>query len=199
MQLQVCGECRRHVVANEIACPFCGAAIERGTPTRARLGKVTRAAVFASLSACWSSSPAPTTPTGGGTVSNRGAGSGSQTDDITIPTPQPGMASIGGICLDSATGQPLAGVNVEIIPGVGADKRGTKSDSRGRYAVDNLPPGDWNVRFWGPRDAQRMAPPSQFVTLEAGDTRRIDGNVDNRDWSNVPMPYGAPPARRRVV
>jgi hypothetical protein len=62
-----------------------------------------------------------------------------------------------------------------------------------------MPPGEWNVRFWAAGDPQRMAPPSQFVTLKAGDVKRIDGNVDNRDWSNIPMPYGAPPSRRRVV
>lgn len=199
MQLQACGQCRRHVAITEPACPFCGAALER-IARRALIGKVTRAAVFASASAsaaCWSNSPA--THGDSHALANHAGNGSAQADDITIPTPQPGMASIGGICRDSATGQPLANVNVEIIPGVGADKRGTKSDARGRYAVDNLPPGDWNVRFWGPRDAQRMAPPSQFVTLKAGDAQRIDGNVDNRDWSNVPMPYGAPPARRRVV
>jgi hypothetical protein len=204
MQLSVCRQCRRHVGVSETACPFCGAPREHVMPGRPLLGKVTRAAVFASVSAsaaCWSNSPATSTTTsdGSGNVSNHSGGSAVPAEDVSIPPPRPGMVSIGGICRDGATGQPLAGVNVELIPGVGAGKRGVKSDARGRYAVDDLAPGDWNVRFWGPRDAQRMAPPSQFVTLKAGESKRIDGNVDNRDWSNVPMPYGAPPARRRVV
>src|SRR5690348_1838796 len=51
MELQPCPGCRRHVA--EAACPFCGAAVERGE-RGALFGRLSRAAVFASatLIAC---------------------------------------------------------------------------------------------------------------------------------------------------
>jgi hypothetical protein len=172
---------------------------------RPLLGTVSRAAVFAvgaSTAACWtSSSPATanTTTGGGGDLSNKGSGQQAPGDDLLAPAPATGFAAIYGKCTDSATGQPLAGTRVELIAGVGAGRKGTTCDAQGRYVVNDLPPGQWNVRFWGPRDAGRMAPPSQLIEVQAGDSKRIDGAANNQDWSNVPMPYGAPPQRRRVV
>lgn len=46
-ELLPCGECRRHVAVSASACPFCGATREAGTPASARLGRLSRAAVFA--------------------------------------------------------------------------------------------------------------------------------------------------------
>jgi hypothetical protein len=175
--------------------------------SRGLFGRVSRAAIFgvgATTAACWTSSSPSTTNTtteGGGsqTIKNESGGGGQKADAFEVPAPQPGMATIAGICRNAANGQPLAGVRVEMIAGVGAGRKGATSDSQGRYAVTDVPPGDWNVRFWQPNDAGRMAPPSQFVTVKAGETKRVDGNVQVVDWSNVPMPYGAPPQRRRVV
>ena len=50
MQLTPCTECHRHVAITEHSCPFCGGVIE--APRRAsRLGRVSRAVVFASAAA----------------------------------------------------------------------------------------------------------------------------------------------------
>jgi hypothetical protein len=204
MQLVPCGVCCRHVVASERACPFCGEKMGSDPISRGVLGRVSRAAVFgvgATTAACWtSSSPATTNTTGGGsqTVSNK-SGGGEDADRFEVPAPQAGMASIAGVCRDAANGQPLAGARVEMIAGVGAGRKDAVTDSQGRYAVTDVPPGEWNVRFWPPNDPGRMAPASQFLTVKAGDAKRIDGTVQIVDWSNVPMPYGAPPQRRRVV
>ena len=47
-ELRACEECRRHVSIEERACPFCGAAREpEASAAAARLGRVSRAAVFA--------------------------------------------------------------------------------------------------------------------------------------------------------
>ncbi|HTL37035.1 MAG TPA: carboxypeptidase-like regulatory domain-containing protein [Kofleriaceae bacterium] len=203
MQLVPCGGCQRHVSVGELVCPFCGREADAvARPARPLFGKVSRAAVFAvgaSTAACWtSSSPATTTNTGGGgDLANKGTGQAP--DDMLVPAPSTGFAAVYGVCKDSATGQPLPGTSVELIPGVGAGPKRVACDAQGRYAATDLAPGPWDVRFWGPRDAGRMAPPAQSVELKAGDAKRIDGSVDNRDWSNVPMPYGAPPQRRRVV
>lgn len=46
-ELLPCGECRRHVAVTASTCPFCGATREASTPASARLGRLSRAAVFA--------------------------------------------------------------------------------------------------------------------------------------------------------
>jgi hypothetical protein len=46
-ELSPCGECRRHVAVTDSACPFCGTAREVGAPSVKRLGRMSRAAVFA--------------------------------------------------------------------------------------------------------------------------------------------------------
>ncbi len=60
-QLLPCGECRRHVAVTDSACPFCGAAREVTAPTATRLGRMSRAAVFAgaalATSACGGKKP----------------------------------------------------------------------------------------------------------------------------------------------
>lgn len=206
MQLVPCGVCRRHVVATERACPFCGEKMGSDSISRGLLGRVSRAAIFgvgATTAACWTSSGPATSNTtsegGGSQVVKNQSGGGQDSDRFDVPAPQPGMATIAGICRNAANGQPLAGVRVEMIAGVGAGRKGATSDAQGRYAVTDVPPGDWNVRFWPPNDPGRMAPASQFLTVKAGDAKQIDGTVQLVDWSNVPMPYGAPPKRRRVV
>jgi hypothetical protein len=47
MELRVCVECRRHVAVSETACPFCGTSGVSEAPASARLGRLSRAAVFA--------------------------------------------------------------------------------------------------------------------------------------------------------
>ncbi len=52
MHLTPCAECHRHVAITETACPFCGGVIEMPrTPRASRLGRVSRAVVFASAAA----------------------------------------------------------------------------------------------------------------------------------------------------
>ncbi|HUS28329.1 MAG TPA: carboxypeptidase-like regulatory domain-containing protein [Kofleriaceae bacterium] len=204
MELVPCGGCRRHVALVENACPFCGAAVELRARARPLLGRVSRAAIFgvgaSAAAACWtSSSPGTTTTSGGGGDQVSNHGSGQPAGDLPVPTPATGFAALYGVCSNAATGQPLPNTRVELIPGVGAGLKSVMCDSQGRYAVSDLAPGEWNVRFWAPNDPGRMAPTSQFLELKAGDSKRVDGTVDVRDWSNIPMPYGAPPQRRRVV
>jgi hypothetical protein len=46
-ELRPCLDCHRHVAAIESACPFCGAGRTAGVSTMPRLGRLSRAAVFA--------------------------------------------------------------------------------------------------------------------------------------------------------
>src|SRR5687767_9454598 len=106
-ELKPCVECRRHIAITEVACPFCGASVELVPVPSSRLGRVSRAAVFA------------------------------------------GAALAVGAC--------------------GGKK--TKPQQQQQQTA----PADAAVEK--PKDPDRTKP----------------------DPNNVPMPYGAPPARRRVV
>ena len=205
MQLVPCGGCRRHVDANERACPFCGGNMGSDPISRARplLGRVSRAAVFAvggATAACWTSGSHGTTTTGGGgdeTLANKG--SGQSTAEPVVPAPTTGFASIGGFCTDATTGEPVANASIQIYPGSGPGTRSVKTDARGWYEAKDLAPGAWGIQCRAPTDPGRMAPRPFYADLKAGDATRVDTTADNQDWSNIPTPYGAPPQRRRVV
>lgn len=67
-ELHPCPECNRHIRATETACPFCAAAITHAPiARRLPIGRLTRAAVFASAlagtaAACGPSKPKTDTP-----------------------------------------------------------------------------------------------------------------------------------------
>jgi hypothetical protein len=46
-ELRPCVECRRHVSIEAVSCPFCGAARDEEPAAALRLGRMSRAAVFA--------------------------------------------------------------------------------------------------------------------------------------------------------
>jgi hypothetical protein len=202
MQLQACAGCRRHVRVGDRACPFCGAAIGLGAQRARLLGKVSRAAVFAvggaSAAACWtgSSTGSTTTTTDQTNLSNKGSAQSS--DELVVPAPSPGFASLAGICKDT-NGQPVGGADVQVYSGTGRGGRALEADAQGRFYAKDLEPGSYGVQCRAPNDPGRAVPQTSHAELKAGDAKRVDGTVDHRDWSMVPMPYGAPPSRRRVV
>lgn len=113
--LRPCPECRRHVRADESACPFCAAALEPAAPAALPVGRLTRAAVFTA-----------------GVVA-AGAGCGGKTAPAQDPI----------------------------------DNTATIDAGTGTGAGEQQPP-----------DAMPYTPPPDH---------------------DVPMPYGAPPARERIV
>ncbi|HWP82044.1 MAG TPA: TonB-dependent receptor [Bacteroidota bacterium] len=64
---------------------------------------------------------------------------------MVYATPEPGrfIGKITGIVRDGETGQPLVGVNI-LMPAL---KRGTTTDTEGRYSFDNLHEGVYTLRF----------------------------------------------------
>jgi len=106
-ELKPCTQCNRHVAITEVECPFCHARLELAASPASRLGRVSRAAVFAGAALATAACGGKKTPT------TQQQGSGSQAGSQTAP----------------------------------------------------------------PADAA----------------------VEQPDKNNIPMPYGAPPARRRVV
>jgi len=199
MSLQPCRGCARHVRGDETVCPFCAAPVHRAE-TRPLLGRVSRAAVFAgALGGCWTSK-APAQPSS--TTTEQG--------DFAKPPDgsQPAAAarvSIEGVVTDVNTGAPLAQVPVQLYRSAGHDiepvenMQPVATDANGRYAFVDVPDGAyWVVVRAG--SAARFPRQPVRVQSKVG-VSRVDVAVQmQHPTSNpIPAPYGAPPARRRVV
>lgn len=210
LELVVCGGCRRHIDARESRCPFCsGTAPSAGGAggMRGLLGRVSRAAVFASAAACASSTPhasppPPPPPPPDPVVTQKFA---------TAPPPAEGKASVRGFV--TRDGFPLAGVVVHAENDAGGSVQAT-TGAKGEYELVDLEPGPWRLRlddavydaYAGSRRPQEgpLMQPEVHVELEPGANERRDlatasPPVYEPDRGPCCKPYGAPPARRRVV
>jgi hypothetical protein len=103
------------------------------------------------------------------------------------------------------SGGPAAGVTV-MLAGPDNLRREAATDDQGEYVFAGLLAGEYVLTFRGYSNHPRMAPPIQRSVVRLGDanpTVRLDIAMTVRAYrhnpNNVPMPYGAPPARRRVV
>lgn len=199
IELRPCPACHRHV-ADEVACPFCGAAREPAAPHRIPAGRLSRAAVFASatLAGCWSSNagskqvdqhvveqqPDPTDHHDGTPV-DKG------------PPPVAGTGHVEGVITDSS-GNPVVGIAVTLNAAGG--EQTTSTDARGHYAFHNVAVGAATILVRTSNNP-RHSPMMSGVTVSDGGV--AVGNMvvtyPRSNPSNIPMPYGAPPARRRVV
>jgi hypothetical protein len=199
--MRPCSQCRRHVLAADRACPFCDAPL---APAGAAIlpARATRAALFAgalAIPGCWTGSAPPTEPTP--RYAEPPDGQRRPADPPRDRAPPPAFtARIRGIVTDARTGSPMANVNVTIQSV--ADPHGrvagnTQTDGRGEYVFDELPAGKYVVRF--PPGHPRQGPQQRQVELHEGETRQVDMTLYVYVPSHLPTPYGAPPARRRVV
>jgi hypothetical protein len=186
MDFVPCVGCRRHVAALEDACPFCGTS---RAPTRRALimkpGRLSRAAVFAGLAACYTSASPPAPP-----ESPPPSGSGT-------PTEQQHWihgSALRGKLTHARTGAPLVGVTVEVWTSAAEATKAT-TNANGEYVIEGLEPRDYTVSFMGP-DGVRYAA-SKIVEVRGSKTA-FDLAFDPVP-APVPKPYGAPPARRRIV
>jgi len=210
-----CDGCRRHVRATDDACPFCHAAIPLAPLPRARVdGRLSRAAVFATAvlaaPACIVQNPPPPNyqyqqqqqppPPPPPDYQNQ--------DHDPDPNPDTGYAQpppdyqptaatgvVRGRVIDT-NGQPQPGVLVE-LHGNGAQPTTLYTDDDGGYSFAGVPAGRY--------------------TMVVGSTRRVVDAIAGRelivnlavpappvrtapyDRHNIPKPYGAPPARKRLV
>jgi hypothetical protein len=184
--------CRRHVAGGELTCPFCGSAIAP-VPSRPviAVARLTRSAVFAGASlasGCFTGEAPPATPRDPPAQPVR-----SRSDATT--------GTITGVVSNVATGKPVAQSWIQITPNPyhaedHARNKDVYSDARGSYAID-LPPGNYrvSVRNGDPR----KPPPERLLTLRTGDSLRVDFTIAIAPPGPMPMPYGAPPRRTRVV
>ena len=179
-----CPSCRRHVREN--VCPFCGATVVHVASPIISMARLTRSAVFAGASfasGCWTDKPPTTTTTT--PVHHTAATAG----------------TVRGIVIDAATGQPVNQAWIQITPNpYNAEdhdrNKDAMTDAAGRYSIE-LPPGDYRIAV---QSADRRQPRSEhLVTVQAGDALSVDFQISVAPTPPMPMPYGAPPARRRVV
>ena len=215
MELVACARCNRHVRVSAARCPFCSAARQ---PTGiGRLvdlgGRLSRAAVFAGAAACYTNPPAtqnppPPPPPPDGDVQQQQPpppgdgfakppdGDATTTTTTTTTTTAPATGTISGVVRSGDTNAPLPNVRVNL----GGQTTVTGSD--GRYEFKNVPPGQYEVELQG-NGNPRQPPPSVWVEVKAGATAQADiatyPQIRVRDRGPCCKPYGAPPARRRVV
>ncbi len=190
--MRPCPACSRHV--RDATCPFCGAAVP--APVRTVIaGPVTRAAVFSALAGCWTGPTAPDV----------------KHADDTQHTQQPqGSAAattgtIEGVATDAMTGEPVALATVRVAN----TTIESKTDEQGHYALTGLAPGTYTVLIYGGDRNPRLRGALGQVTVQLGSTgARGDVSIDVPQMrhqgggigpNGTPMPYGAPPARKRVV
>jgi len=162
------------------------------------VGTMSRAAVFAGLSACWTSTKGPADPPPPPpppqTVPADAAVA--QADEPPTPDAAANAPILGGVILDKFAKTPLASATVELHDAKGK-VASVNADGSGRYAFADLVAGDYQlvVRYntnYGVGSAQ--------VPVSVRDRpQQVDVPVPVTRRAPIPKPYGAPPARRRIT
>ena len=165
-----CTRCRRHIRIRDEVCRFCHAIV---------------------LSA-------------GVLLGGCDAGDKPATRDPQSAAPPPAMphaTAISGIVTDRKN-QPLVGARVELRDETSKAIRTASADGTGRYVLDPSPPGAYVIVIEYSAvegGMQRNGRHERTVTVAHGEPAKVlDVAVDVHEHSVAP-PYGAPPARRRVV
>jgi carboxypeptidase family protein len=189
MLLRVCVHCRRHVGASETACPFCRTQLAppatRPALAAARLG---RAAIFAGAtitSGCWTSSSSSARDT---TV---------QKQEQVAPNPGIPPGTIRGVVRDQN------GAYVPNFPVVLEAENGTTinatTDAHGEFEFRGLEPGNYTVSYQPNNPRQTRATAAVTLQPEQGERAELTIYPPPIDRGPCCKPYGAPPARKRLV
>lgn len=199
MQLEPCAQCRRHVASDAPSCPFCAA--PRASTSRSVLavgGRLSRAAVF-SLAACSGGvqqtqvvPPPPPPPTD--------AALPADTTQFATPPPdgtQP-TAGVGIVQGQVVFGRfPRAGVHIA-LRGAGV-ARHTQTGDDGSFTFTDVPVGSYEVVLQPehPNENEQI----RNINVVAGQPVRVRYTIAEpvQDRGPCCKPYGAPPARRRMV
>lgn len=186
MSFEPCRQCKRHVRTEASVCPFCEAPF--ASPRRSvALGRASRAAIFASatLVGCWTGKAATTT-----TVDNT--------------TEQSSAGVVEGVVTESGSNTPQANVKVTLMRGSsdweynGEKVAETQTDANGRYQFTNVANGQYTIIVEAGRPSRRGWP-RRPVQVPPSMPNMGDMVIYPYHPNAEPMPYGAPPARRRVV
>jgi hypothetical protein len=176
MELVTCVHCRRHVGVRETVCPFCASALPAQRPQHVPLrGRLSRAAIFSAAAALVGCDSKPSTPA---PVPAHGSGSGSgSADDLEK------MLDVDQHVVDHPA--PPADAAVDAIAIAATVDAGVPVDA----GVDPAVVAEQRRR----REAERKRREQERLRREQ---QLIDQQIMRQ---NVAKPYGAPPARRRVV
>jgi hypothetical protein len=173
MELVPCNVCRRHVSVGETTCPFCAAAVPAQRARRfAPRGRITRAAVFsAALVGCESKQEAPRPAPAPQQQGSDDLEKMLDGDHHVADRPPATDAAIAADATELAAGAIDAGV----LADAGLDEQAL-AEKRAKAAK---------------AEKERLRREREKKLLETA--------VPDPDYHNIPKPYGAPPARRRVV
>ncbi|NVB79987.1 MAG: carboxypeptidase regulatory-like domain-containing protein [Kofleriaceae bacterium] len=194
MQLEPCAQCKRHVAVDATKCPFCDAPIGASPPRSALVGRWSRAAIFAgatTLTACYTSSTGAT---------NTQIQNDTKTAPTKVAQPAPGTGTVHGVVTDQ-NGALIPNMPVALaIAGTWDSQQNTKTDARGEFVFADVPPGDYQVIYEMP-SRPHEGPNLRDVKVEADKIVEANGRIYPHPVDTGPCckPYGAPPARRRVV
>lgn len=167
-------------------------------------GRLSRAAVFAGAAACYTNTPAPQQqitppppPPPDATAQTTEQQFAQPPDDAALATAAANGAIEGTVL--AANKQPVNGLWLTLRGPSGGEQR-MQTDVKGHYRFADLPPGNYEIEMpWNGNP--RAAPPPYFVQVAAGQTTQRNLAVYTPPVDRGPCckPYGAPPARRRVV
>jgi hypothetical protein len=173
-------------------------------------GRLSRAAVFAGAAACYTNpapaqhvtTPPPPPPPGEGADA-------AVVQDQHFAQPPDGATtnaaaagSIDGVVVELTSGQPIASTTVALQDQDGNSKQ-VQTDAKGHFIFNALAAGNYVLSTNQPGGNPRVSPTRQAVTIAGPGTINVTLNVQtappNLDRGPCCKPYGAPPARRRVV
>jgi hypothetical protein len=161
--------------------PYCGASLRAVVHRTMRAGRFARAALFAGAALA-------------------GCDRGKRPDEPGTNEPVR-VPRVHGTVVDHQAGAPTVGANVTLST---ATKSLTaKTDARGRYELEELEPNDYtlHVGYYAPTsrgDVEKRGYTAKQVKVTAGSDQRVDAKLEINEM-HMSAPYGAPPARGRVV
>jgi hypothetical protein len=117
--------------------------------------------------------------------------------ETPAPLPKPPSDTIRLLVLDANYNRPLVGFQIRLEgPSGDAEERHVRSDGNGYVVFDKLPPGTY--RFFR-EDQQFSDEPLVTLVLDGTEGKHVDVSITGHVDSTCCPPYGAPPARRRLV
>lgn len=184
MELVPCNVCRRHVSVGEATCPFCAAAVPVQRARRfAPGGRITRAAVFSAALVGCESKPEES-PTAAPAPQHEGSDDLEQLldgDRHVVDRPAPRADAAVAFVPADATAIAASAIDAGVRADAGVDQRALAA-KREKQQRDK--------REREQRERQERERIERLLD---------DQTVRNPDWQINAKPYGAPPARRRVV
>ena len=177
VELVVCTGCRRHVAVTELTCPFCAGELPTQRPQRVLVGRLGRAAMLSAVLAACDSKPADTPAP----VLAPAHESGSGSDDLEQ------LLDVDHRVVERASPADAA------VPDAAAIAQAPDAGLRPDAGVDPA------LAERKRRAAERRREKQRLEALRLEEEQRQLRELHKMNHIERAKPYGAPPARRRVV